>query len=209
MTWIAFPCALVAQLAPTVQSVQLAGACLGSFTLRVQNPTYPHRNIPGLQRNNTFDPRPPAMFERHAYNASPVQPHFNAPPMPSFQPGQIVNHNFGAPQQPNYAASEGGWGVAAAYAQPQHLQPGGYLERQASVASQYPDERGYQPPKQQGYRPANEHDYPPQNGRGSPVDDNPQQFYETLQPDAGQNKPNRQLSVRNRDSDGIYDGMGF
>jgi hypothetical protein len=187
----------------------------------------------GVQRSNTSYTSDPRGGYGQAYTASPINSQFpGAPAMPSFQPGQVVNTNFyNQPPSAGYAGSEGGYGVAAAYGQTRTLQPGQYaaLDRAPSVASHY-DDGAYDLNRQPSsyaptYRTMADHDYPPQNGAvarsGSPVDHNPQQFYETLGDSHAVPFPkqqqegaaSRELSVRNppraRDSDGVYDGMGF
>lgn len=119
----------------TAAPVMAAGAGMGAAAAYGLNraPTSAS-NLPGLARSDTVNPRPPTMIQRH-YAAMNNQP---AAPMPSFQPGQIVNPGQYYPSAqmnqagpyPNFSAGAGaGVGAAAGAA--------GMRDRAASPENAY------------------------------------------------------------------------
>lgn len=74
-----------------------AGAGVGAVGAYGLNraPTSGSSSLPGLARSDTVNPRPPTMIQRHFAHQQQQQQYMNQPPMPSFQPGQIVS-------QPSY-----------------------------------------------------------------------------------------------------------
>jgi len=148
-----------------------AGAAAGAYALNRGNSTgNNNQNLPGLQRNDTMNPRPPTMIGRH-YAAQAQQ---GPPPMPSFQPGQIVypaGHNQSGP----YPAFGGGVPVGGVF--PSSGSSNGHhdLNRNPTYREQYPSNANnigdYYQQQDNGY----EQQQPQRSG--TPEHANPQQYF--------------------------------
>lgn len=81
--------------AAPIGAMGAGAAAAGAYALHRDNSIGNNNgnNLPGLQRNDTMNPRPPTMIQRH-YAAQAQQQGMmgqqQQPQMPSFQPGQIV-----------------------------------------------------------------------------------------------------------------------
>ena len=74
--------------AAPIGAMGAGAAAAGAYALHRGDSTGQNNNLPGLQRGDTMNPRPPTMIQRHYAQ----QQHQQQMPqqMPSFQPGQIV-----------------------------------------------------------------------------------------------------------------------
>lgn len=154
-----------------------AGAAAGACALNRGNSTNDNNydNLPGLQRNDTMNPRPPTMIQRHyaaqaQQGMAPPQP----PAMPSFQPGQIVypagQHNQSGP----YPAFGGGvpiGGVFPSSSSNNGLHYPSNATGDYGVGGYQQDNNGYD----QQFQQQQQQDLPQRSG--TPEHANPQQYF--------------------------------
>lgn len=77
--------------AAPIGAMGAGAAAAGAYALHRGDSTGQNsNNLPGLQRGDTMNPRPPTMIQRHYAAQQHQQQQQSVPHMPSFQPGQIV-----------------------------------------------------------------------------------------------------------------------
>lgn len=132
--------------APIAAAGAAMGAGAGAYALHRGNSTANSQggaSLPGLQRNDTMNPRPPTMIQRHyagqAYAQQQQQQQqmhqMHQQQMPSFQPGQIVYPNMSSNQSgpyPTFQPSPGNVQVGGVFP----ASTGGDLNRNQSYREQ-------------------------------------------------------------------------
>ena len=145
-------------------------ATAGAYALHRDNSTgnsnnNNNNNLPGLSRNDTMNPRPPTMIQRH-YAAQAQQQQ-----MPSFQPGQIVYPSASMNQNgpyPSFPQSGGGVPVGGVFNSNANQQQQQYPSNAMNDYQYGGDNEGYEGQQGQGQ-------YPQRSG--TPEYANPQQYF--------------------------------
>lgn len=124
-------------------------------------------NLPGLSRNDTMNPRPPTMIQRHyAAQQQMAMNNSGPPPMPSFQPGQVVDPSTYYPSNqlnqagPYPSFQPAGGPAALSHQSSMRNGPGGNLARNGTLSNE-------------GH--GNMDEYPARSG--TPEYNNPQQYF--------------------------------
>lgn len=133
--------------AAPIGAMGAGAAAAGAYALHRGDSTGQNNNanLPGLQRGDTMNPRPPTMIQRHY--AQQQQQQQSVPQMPSFQPGQIVYPSAQINQSgpyPTFPNNNGNNGIPIGGVFPSSGNSnnghggGGDLNRNQSYREQYP-----------------------------------------------------------------------